>query len=211
MNYLAHAHLSEQSAAGLAGALAGDFIKGRLSTGLEPTFARSVRLHRLLDSYSDAHPVHLASRNRISGRRRRFAGIIVDMAYDHFLACEWARYSDESLTTFTGRVYGALATQAHDLPPRLRMIAPRMAKQDWLGSYESLDAVGRALDGISQRFKRETPLPGALEEIRASYDALGEDFRQFYAQIAQHADGLRQSLAGVDASAASHGPNASSS
>ena len=91
MNYLAHVHLAEPSAAGRFGALLGDFVKGAPDPELPPSVRRGILMHRRIDAHTDAHPVHRTSRRRFAGPRRRFAGIIVDVAYDHFLASAWSR------------------------------------------------------------------------------------------------------------------------
>ena len=183
MNYLAHLYLAEQSREGLLGSLLGDFVKGRLDDRFPETVRRGIALHRAIDCFTDAHPLHLASRNRIGRQRRRYAGIIVDVCYDHFLCKHWTDYSSESLTCFSARVYGILQEHRDDLPGRLRRIAPHMIADDWLGSYSDLANVGRALDGIAQRIVRSNPLAGALTEIEANYAALDDDFRRFFPDL----------------------------
>ncbi len=183
MNYLAHLYLAEQSREGLLGSLLGDFVKGRLDDRFPETVGRGIALHRAIDSFTDAHPLHLASRNRIGRQRRRYAGIIVDVCYDHFLCKHWTDYSSESLACFSARVYGILQEHRDDLPGRLRRIAPHMIADDWLGSYSDLANVGRALDGIAQRIVRSNPLAGALTEIEANYAALDDDFRRFFPEL----------------------------
>ena len=120
MNYLAHLYLAEQSSEGLLGGLLGDFVKGRLDDRYTDTVRRGIALHRAIDSYTDAHPLHLESRNRIGRQRRRYAGIIIDVCYDHFLSRCWADYSSESLGCFTERVYDVLRQHQESLPDRLR-------------------------------------------------------------------------------------------
>ncbi len=183
MNYLAHLYLAEQSREGLLGSLLGDFVKGRLDDRFPETVRRGIALHRAIDCFTDAHPLHLASRNRIGRQRRRYAGIIVDVCYDHFLCKHWTDYSSESRACFSARVYSILQEHRDDLPGRLRRIAPHMIADDWLGSYSDLANVGRALDGIAQRIVRSNPLAGALTEIEANYAALDDDFRRFFPEL----------------------------
>ena len=180
MNYLAHLLLAEQDPHGWLGALMGDFVKGAIDPGLPAGIRRGIALHRRIDTFTDAHPVHRASRNRIVGARRRYAGIIVDLCYDHFLAIGWARHAALPLDEFTALVYGALARHRALLPPGLARVAPRMAAQDWLGSYRHLDAAGAALDGIATRSPRTAPLAGAIEDVRSRYRELEEDFEAFF-------------------------------
>ncbi len=193
MNYLAHLLLAEQTPHGWLGALMGDFVKGTPDAALPAGIRRGIALHRRIDTYTDAHPLHRTSRNRIEGPRRRFAGIIVDLSYDHFLARRWARHAPLPLDELTAQVYAALARHRESLPPRLARIAPRMAGQDWLGSYRCLEAVGAALDGIATRSPRAAPLAGAIEDVRRCYEALGDDFDAFFPELAAHAKACRES------------------
>ena len=64
MNYLAHLYLAEQTSEGLLGSLLGDFVKGRLESRFPEAVRRGIVLHRAIDTFTDAHPLHLESRNR---------------------------------------------------------------------------------------------------------------------------------------------------
>ena len=194
MNYLAHLYLAEQSSEGLLGSLLGDFVKGRLDDRFPEVVRRGIALHRAIDSYTDAHPLHLESRNRIAGERRRYAGIIIDVCYDHFLCKNWQDYSNESLDRFAGRVYDVLREHHDDLPNRLRRMAPHMIADDWLGSYAELANVGRALDGISRRLTRSNPLAGAVIEVEVNYAAMHGDFRRFFPELQAKAGRILSTL-----------------
>ncbi len=200
MNYLAHLLLAEPSREGLLGSLLGDFVKGPLGDRYPEQLRRGIVLHRAIDSFTDAHPMHRTSRNRIRGPRRRYAGIIVDVCYDHFLCRRWSDYSDEDLVTFVERVYDVLREHRGSLPDRLERIAPHMIADDWLRSYHDLDNVGRALDGIARRLRRGSPLAGAVVEIEASYAAFEDDFRGFFPELDAFARGRRDTLVRAPAS-----------
>jgi acyl carrier protein phosphodiesterase len=176
----------------LLGALMGDFVKGVLDERYPAAITRALSLHRRIDTFTDAHPVTAASRSRISPQRRRFAGIMVDLFYDHFLARHWDEHAREPLDAFTARVYALL--QEHDalLPDRLRSIAPRMAQADWLASYAQLESIHAALDRMSLRLKRGNPLVGAGAELEANYAALEADFRTFFPDLVGFAQASRK-------------------
>lgn len=184
MNYLAHLHLAENNDAALVGNLLGDFIKGRLDPQLDPRIYQGIKLHRAVDRFTDAHPIHRRSRQRISSRRRRYAGIIVDMAYDHFLARHWSQFRHDPLETFANRVYAALYRYYAVLTPRLRRVLPCMVRENWLTAYRELDGIGLALDRLALRLSRPSPLPGAVDEIRGSYRELEMDFMQLLPELA---------------------------
>jgi acyl carrier protein phosphodiesterase len=189
VNFLAHLYLADGSNEGLLGALMGDFVKGPLRDTFPPGIQRGIALHRKIDVFTDAHPVVLRSKGRVSPERRRFAGIMVDVFYDHFLARNWADYSDAPLGDFSRRVYRLLEANADLLPERLRMIAPAMARTDWLGSYVHVESIRTALDRMARRFRRETTLPGSADELVRDYADFELDFRAFLPEVRRFAHG----------------------
>ena len=66
------------------GGVLGDFVKGPLPAGLPAALASGVALHRAIDSFADRHPAFIVSRARVSARRRRVGGVLVDLFYDSY-------------------------------------------------------------------------------------------------------------------------------
>ncbi len=190
MNYLAHALLAGADPGLRLGGMMGDFIKGPLPAGLPPELAAGVALHRRIDSYAETHPAFGRSRSRVSAERRRYAGVMVDLFYDHFLAVHWTSYCDQPLTDFTRESYALLAVHAQALPPRLAALLPAMRREDWLASYRDLESVGFALDRMAaHRLSRPNRLAGAVTELAADYEGFGRDFRAFFADALAHVRG----------------------
>ncbi len=183
MNYLAHAFLAAPQSEAICGALIGDFAKGVDLAALPEGMRAGVIAHRRIDAFTDAHPVVRAARARFEPPLRRFAGIIVDVAFDHFLAADFLAYSKQPLSAFTASVYAALDAHEHVLPERLRGVKSRMAEQDWLASYAEIENVGRALAGIGRRLRRANPLGDALGAVVANREALARDFEAFFPQL----------------------------
>jgi len=179
MNYLAHLYLSPPEEDALLGSLLGDFVKGAIGERYAPPVAAAILLHRKLDSFTDAHAAVQRSRSRISRARRRYAGIMIDMFYDHFLARSWDEFHDEPLEVFAARVYALLERRHAELPDTMRTVAQRMAAHDWLASYARAESIDAALDRISTRLRRANRLAGAGEELHAAYAGFEEDFRAF--------------------------------
>ncbi|MEE1869539.1 acyl carrier protein phosphodiesterase [Pseudomonas auratipiscis] len=182
MNYLAHLHLGGQQPEQLLGSLYGDFVKGPLAGRFSVSLEAAIRLHRQIDVFTDSHPLVLQSLARFPRERRRYAGIILDVFFDHCLALHWQDYAEQPLEQFTGNVYQVLAAQA-DLPGRLAQIAPYMAADDWLGSYRDFAVLEQVFRGIARRLSRPEGMDGALEEVDALYAPLMEDFRSFYPEL----------------------------
>ena len=194
MNYLAHSFLSRHSPEAILGALLGDFVKGTLDENLPRAVREAILLHRAIDRYTDAHPIPLASRLLVSPARRRFAPILVDVFYDHFLACHWDDFCDMPLPQFAEYVYDVLHQHSELLPTRLQRAAPYMARDDWFSAYAGLDGIDAAVNGIArrmQRFPRAAALRGGGDELRQNYEAFEHDFRLFFPQLLHHVIELR--------------------
>ncbi|MGI0493307.1 ACP phosphodiesterase [Alkalinema pantanalense CENA528] len=185
MNYLAHLHLSDGSPESMIGNLLGDFRKGLCETQYSLAIRQGMTLHQQVDIFTDTHAIVRRSKQRIQPKFRRFAGIMLDVLYDHFLSKHWADYSQESLREFIDRAYGVLLTHQAILPPLLQRAVPVMVDQDWLYSYRDLAGVDLTLRRIARRFKRETPLAQAIGELQSHYPALEEDFQAFFPLLVQ--------------------------
>lgn len=195
MNYLAHVFLSSESRDAIVGGLLGDFVKGAAIDAYRSEIGAGILLHRRIDRYTDAHAVVRESRRLISAPRRRFAGIMVDVFYDHFLVRHWNRFSEVPLAVFTRRVYGQLLPQRASFPERLQRMLPRMVADDWLGSYGRMTAVDAALRGIARRFKhkqRAEVLADSARELVHNYPQLENHFLTFFPQLMHYAEQCKQ-------------------
>lgn len=193
MNFLAHAFLAGPDPAYRLGAMLGDFVKGPLPAGLPAPVAAGVELHRRIDSFADAHPAFRLSRARVSPRRRRYAGIMIDLFYDHFLALHWENYNSEPLEDFSTGLYALMSAHAELMPPRLQEMFPFMQAQDWLSSYRSQEAVGGALDRMAEkRLTRPNSLAGSAEELGIGYREFEQDFLCFFPDAQAFAEAFRR-------------------
>ena len=187
MNYLAHLYLAEDTDESRLGNLLGDFVKGPIDNRYSPGITKGIRTHRKVDVFTDSHRKFIDSKKLISLERRRFAGVIIDLSFDHFLAKNWAAYSDAELNSFTRSIYEMLRRNSHLLPERLALFLPRMIDEDWLGSYVKLESIAWVIDRISKRlerrFKRQNTLSGAVEEIESNYRELDRNFKDFFPEL----------------------------
>jgi len=197
MNYLAHAWLARHSDEAILGAILGDFVFGQSTLQDWPPAIRiEIVRHRRIDRYTDDHPAVVAARALFDAAGlRRYAGIVLDVYFDHRLARGWARWNAASLGDFTSRVYRVLLQHRDALPPRLHAIAPRMAAHDWLGSYRERANVDGAVRGIATRLSRNGErLIECLAVLRANEAAVDAAFEAFFPDLVDAAARMRTEL-----------------
>lgn len=191
MNWLAHAWLAGPDPEVRLGNLLADLVKGAGRDGLAPGVLRGIAHHQSIDAFTDRHPAVLQSRRRLDADYRRYAGILVDIYYDHILATEWARYSDVPLAAFTAQVYADIAPLLPRLPPAAREPMEHLIEWDILGASRDLDGVAHALRRISQRLNARRPgvvtLEASLPQLVDRHALLSSDFADFFPQLDRHA------------------------
>lgn len=192
MNYLAHIYLARHSDDAMLGALLGDFVKPHSGDTYSAEIEAEILTHRKVDSFTDSHPLVLGAKALFEGARRRYAGILLDVFYDHVLATSWERYSDVPLHAFIGRFYGALARSADMLPANLARAAPYMIEQDWLGSYADYAGVEIAIGRISTRLSKNGHLlREGLADLKANHAQLESGFHAFFPDLIAFVDSRR--------------------
>ena len=194
MNYLAHAWLARHSDDAILGAILGDFVFGQSTLPDWPAAIRAeIVRHRRIDRYTDDHPAVATARGLFDDAGlRRYAGIVLDVYFDHCLARGWPRWNDTPLDAFTARVYRVLLAHREQLPPRLHAIAPRMAAHDWLGSYRERGNVDHAVHGIATRLSRNGErLVACLDVLREHEAHVDAAFEAFFPDLIDTAARMR--------------------
>ena len=187
MNYLAHLFLSEGTPESLIGNLLGDFVKGTAVNLYPEEIRKGIDLHRKVDSYTDSHPIVRSSKSLVSSHRRRFAGVLIDVFYDHFLAKNWLEYSEIPLRDFSQDVYKILQDNRDILPDSLQRVLPTIIARDLLSSYQEIAEIGITLTRMSARLKRTNNLASGIEDLTANYQRLESDFRDFFPDLIKYA------------------------
>lgn len=188
MNFLAHAVLAERTPALVVGGVIGDWIKGVLPGCLPTDLAQGVALHRAIDGFVETHPAFRCSRSRISPQRRRYAGVLVDIFYDHVLARDWAQFHSDMLPLYCQSVYRQIEARLDELPESVRFAMRLMAQENWLHSYAELDGIADVLSRMSQRARRPNPLVGGEAEFVADASGFAADFEWLVADATVFVD-----------------------
>ena len=187
MNHLAHLFLSPDSELHRVGSLLGDFARGLDPAILPPPVCEGLRHHRAVDAFTDQHPDVIASKRLFSTRRRRFAGVALDILYDHYLLRHWQRFSSVPVDDFIDQVYRELQENRLIMPQKMRFVTDRIARHDWFRSYQDLDNIGFALDRVASRIRFRHSFEGIIEEIKTYDSELEAHFLSFFPDLRAHA------------------------
>ena len=166
MNYLAHIFLSEGQPNVMIGNFIADSIKGSKYSTYPSEIQKGILLHRQIDTMTDAHPAFRNSTKRLHKNYGHYSGIIVDIFYDHFLAKNWAEYSDVPLADYIQEFYKILRNNFEVLPANIQKMAPLMMDSNWLLSYANLEGIDRVLGGMNRRTKNRSGMDKAGHELR---------------------------------------------
>ncbi|MDR5865830.1 acyl carrier protein phosphodiesterase [Halomonas koreensis] len=179
MNFLAHGWLARGGSDDfLYGNLIADGVKGADLSTWAPVVAAGIRHHRRVDAVIDTHPLLLATRARAPRDGRRFAGIALDLMWDHCLARRLAPAERDALVE---RCYGLLATRP--APARLAGMMPVLVRQDWLRGYADFAFTCRAVAGIGRRLRGPNRLAALLPWLERDYDRLVETFERLWPEL----------------------------
>lgn len=181
MNYLAHLYFSDLTPNSCVGQLLPDCMPPRaLPELINPELALHIHLHQFIDRFTDTHPEVIALRARFEPPYRRFAGVLIDVFFDHVLAREWARWHDQTIERFAHQVYEALALYSGPENERLQSLRQALITHRWLPGYAYPLGMQRALEGLNRRSRFNTPLAHAHTLLPTLYPELTERFASFF-------------------------------
>jgi len=183
MNFLAHIYLSGDNDLIKIGNFMADGIRGKHYDHYPLDVQKGIILHRAIDTFTDAHPVFRQSTKKLHERYHHYAGVIVDVFYDHFLAKNWKNYSDENLTNFIDNFYNSLEQNKQILTERTINLLPYMTQQNWLLSYQTIEGIHVILTQMDSRTKNKSQMRFASEELTLYYDTFEHEFTTFFEEL----------------------------
>jgi acyl carrier protein phosphodiesterase len=190
MNFLAHLYLSKHAEELMIGNFIADAVKGKNFEAYTPGVIQGIKMHREIDAFTDAHHITKISATRLMPRYRKYAGVIVDVFYDHFLAINWEQYHHESLPIFADKVYQLMHQNINGLPPKSQYLLPYMIKHNWLLNYSKIEGIQRTLTGMASRTSFVSNMQFATEELELYYQDFDQEFKLFFEEARNHFGGL---------------------
>lgn len=187
MNHFAHLVLAQPTVESTVGNLLGDFARGVDQAALPAAVQAGLLNHRAVDRFTDAHPLVLEMKRSFSARRRRFAGVALDIYFDHLLINHWDRFEERSLEDLIAGLYQRMDEGRKMMPHNdMQRVTQRMIEYDWFGSYRDIDAITEALDRVAGRIRFANNFDNAIEDLQRSHEMILQGFLEFYPQLQRH-------------------------
>ena len=186
MNFLAHIYLSGNNDWVKIGNFMADSVRGNSYLDYPDELRKGILLHRYIDTFTDAHPIYRKSKHRLHDKYGHYSGVIMDIAYDHFLAKNWAVYSDEKLEDYAENFYNLLRENYSVLTEKTKEMIPYMIARNWLVSYASIAGLEMILFQMDHRTKNRVNMHESIVEIQQFYTEFEEEFTLFFDELMQH-------------------------
>ncbi len=185
MNFLSHLYLSGDSEGLLIGNFIADSVKGSTFNNFSAEIQKGILLHRKIDSFTDAHPIVDLSKDRLRTKYKKYASVIVDIYYDHYLAVNWENYSTESLDQYTKNVYSLIEKHKHTFPLKSQMFTKYMLEYNILSAYAHFEGIEKVLQGMSRRASFVSNMEYAIQDLKEHYPLFENEFKEFFPELQQ--------------------------
>lgn len=186
MNFLAHIYLSGDNDLLKIGNFMADSVRGNSYLDYPDELRKGILLHRYIDTFTDAHPIYRKSKHRLHDKYGHYSGVIMDIAYDHFLAKNWSVYSDENLEDYAENFYRLLRDNYSILTEKTKGMIPYMIARNWLVSYASIAGLEMILFQMDHRTKNRVNMHESIVEIQQYYTDFEAEFTLFFEELRHH-------------------------
>lgn len=180
MNYLAHMYLSCSDEDLIIGNMLVDMMNIKRLRELPDQYHKGFELHRLIDSYTDDHPMVKEAVLKLRENHRKYAPVVIDIFYDYVLSLEWERYSGEDIQDFCDGIYEILKKHLHKLPEDIVSRLEKMIASNFLMTCSSPKAIRRVFDMIDGRARFTNSFAMATDDLLEDYEYYRENFYRFF-------------------------------
>lgn len=167
----------------MVGNFMGDFIKASKWKALPTEVGQGVILHRFIDASTDSHSVSEDLRKLLHPACGKYASIALDMLYDHLLAADFQVMMNLELDEFVRDTYRRLNQSREFMPEKCAFMLDFLIREDWLGSYASLDGIHIALMRMERRINRTVGFTTAVEVFSENHNRFKLGFHRIFPEL----------------------------
>ena len=182
MNFLAHSYLSF-SEEQLVGNMIADFVKNRDVARLPESIQKGIKLHRAIDTFTDAHPLIHEAKAPFRPLVRLYSGAFVDVAFDYFLANDTTENSQREWQEHSQRVYAVLRRYEEFLPEVFKKVLDKMQQDDWLYNYRNEWGIEYSFRNVVNKAQFLDKTTNVFPAFLANKDFLCEKYEIFFPEI----------------------------
>ena len=183
MNYLAHAYLSFKDPDILTGNMISDYVKGRKKFDYTERVQKGIMLHRMIDEFTDNHPVSREIQKIFKPAYGLYSGPIVDVIMDYFVARDKALYLPSNLMEFSQEVFTMLENYTNVFPEKFARMFPYMKSQNWLYHYQFHEGIRNSLGGLARGAKYINETDTAYQLFIAHLDDIQPGYDEFFPEL----------------------------
>lgn len=160
-----------------------DAIRGKEINEFPEGIRLGIEIHRFIDEFTDSHELPLASRKLLYPYFGKYAAVVQDIFYDHYLALDWKLWHPEDLIDFSRKVYATLNAKKHHLNPRAQRTLYYMELHGWLENYVTPEGIDMALTGMAHRAKFESNMENSLPALKEHFKEMQDHFNGFFPML----------------------------
>lgn len=187
MNYLAHAYLSFNNPAILAGNMISDYVKGKKQFDYPGPVQKGIQLHRAIDNFTDTHAATQELKSFFRPQYRLYSGAFADVVYDHFLANDGQQFATPAqLQEFATTSYQLLEGFTPIFPLAFQKMFPYMKEYDWLYNYRYRWGIEKSFGGLVHRAAYLTESKKATEIFNRYYADMQVCYDNFFPDLKKY-------------------------
>nr|WP_158027219.1 ACP phosphodiesterase [Labilibacter marinus] len=160
-----------------------DYVKGKQLERYTPEIQQGIRLHRKIDAFTDKHEIVKRSTARFKPCYQRYASVVIDVVYDHYLAKFWNNYSDAELNQYVTEVHNYFLKHYFTLPNRVKGFLPFLIKSRRLETYKHMWGIERSLAIMANHSSLPAKSDCAIKVMEEQYDEIHHEFDAFFVDM----------------------------
>jgi acyl carrier protein phosphodiesterase len=181
MNFLTTLYFAQENNEGIAtGLIIGNTAKPNYLAKYNVDILKGILLETKIREFSEKHEAFVNSASRLSTKYAKHRNYVINIFFDHLLASNWQKYSNQNLEEFADKIYQLIVENMNLCPYKIRKYSPEMINKKWITGLSTLDGTHQYVNMLFKKERFSTNLEYALFELSESYNLYKEDFEKYF-------------------------------